>query len=233
MKHLSLSVFLFGCIPTFAQTGEKNFIDLNYIEVTGKAEMQISPDLIYLKIRLSEQDKSKLPIAEQEKRMTDKLQEIGIDAKKDMSVNDLLSRFKSKVFSKDIVISKEYRLTVHEAKMASNVFLELEKLEISNVTVDRLDHTKMEEFRRELKVSAIKAAKEKAEALTKAINQNIGKAIYIVELQNRPIAGESNTMYYNYSSKSLRELSDKDNDSTLDFEKIKLEYSVLTRFELK
>lgn len=232
MKFFASALFLLSFLSSLAQTGEKNFIDQNYIEVTGKAEMQIAPDLIYLKIRLSEQDKNRLPIAEQEKKMTDKLQEIGIDTKKDLSVNDLLSRFKSKAFSKDIIISKEYRLTVHESKMANKVFLELEKLGISNVSIDRLDHTKMEEYRRELKVNAIKAAKEKAEALTKAINQNIGRAIYIVELQNRPVVyGESNALYYN-SSQSLRELSAKE-ESDLDFEKIKLEYSILTRFELK
>jgi uncharacterized protein YggE len=231
MKYFAASLLFFLCISVFAQTGEKNFIDLNYIEVTGKAEMQIAPDLIYLKIRLSERDKSKLPLPEIERKMIDKLQEIGVDTKKDLSVSDLLSRFNNKMFSKDIVISKEYRLTVHDGKIANNVFLELEKLEISNVSVDRLDHNKIEEFRKELKINAIKAAREKAEFLTKAINQNIGRAVYIQELENGTI------LYGAANSISLRRVSSYQSEAKqevdVDFEKIKLEYSILTRFELK
>ncbi|MBK7869291.1 MAG: hypothetical protein IPJ74_00735 [Saprospiraceae bacterium] len=43
MKNLLL---LLLCLPLFshAQSGVKNFIDQPYIEVTGKAEMEIVPD---------------------------------------------------------------------------------------------------------------------------------------------------------------------------------------------
>ncbi|HTH57678.1 MAG TPA: SIMPL domain-containing protein [Cyclobacteriaceae bacterium] len=232
MKLLAGFLFLSSFISAVAQTGEKNFIDQNYIEVTGKAEMQIAPDLIYLKIRLSERDKGKPPLPEVERRMVDKLQEIGVDTKKDLSVGDQLSRYRAKAFSTDIVISKEYLLTVHDGKTANKVFLELEKLEISNISVDHLDHTKMQEYRQELKVNAMKAAKEKAEALTKAINQTIGRAIYIQELDNRPIAFEENALRYAYNYRAVGVVSSKQ-ESDLDFEKIKLDYFILTRFELK
>ncbi|MBL7870333.1 MAG: hypothetical protein JNM78_01885 [Cyclobacteriaceae bacterium] len=41
-----LILLLFTPFLTSAQTGDKNFIDQNYIEVTGKSELQITPDLI-------------------------------------------------------------------------------------------------------------------------------------------------------------------------------------------
>ena len=53
LTTLVLCLFLSWGISR-AQTGEKNFIDQNYIEVTGTAEMEIVPDEIYLKIVLSE-----------------------------------------------------------------------------------------------------------------------------------------------------------------------------------
>lgn len=229
MKLLASLLFVSSFLSAIAQSGEKNFIDQNYIEVTGKAEMQIAPDLIYLKIRLSERDKGKPQLPDVEKKMIDKLQEIGADTKKDLSVGDQLSRFRAKAFSTDIVISKEYLLTVHDAKTANRVFLELEKLEISNVSIDHLDHTKMLEYRRELKINAIKAAKEKAEGLTKAINQNIGRAIFIQELENLPVFTSNNIRVRgvaSYASEAKQEVD-------VDFEKIKLEYAILTRFELK
>src|SRR5882724_4748018 len=110
MKYLLALIFILQAFLSFSQGGEKNFIDLNYIEVTGKTEMQVTPDLIYLKIVLSEKDtKNRIPIAETEKKMSDKFQEIGIDLKKDLSVNDLLSSYKRKIISKyDIILSKEY-----------------------------------------------------------------------------------------------------------------------------
>ena len=43
---------LLGSFVTMAQSGEKNFIDQNYIEVSGTAEMEIVPDQIYLKLSL-------------------------------------------------------------------------------------------------------------------------------------------------------------------------------------
>jgi len=234
MKYLLNFLIVLATFSAMAQVGDKNFIDQNYIEVTGKAEMQIVPDLIYLKITLSEKDsKNKVSVTEMEKKMTDKFTELGIDVKKDLFVNDLLSFYRGKFISKaDVILTKEYQLVVHNAKTAGKVFVELEKLDISNVSVERLDHTKIEEFRKEVKVSAIKAAKEKAESLTKAIDQNIGKALYIQELDN------TLNDYRSSNSIRLRGVSSVHDDYNskeleLDFEKIKLEYSIIVRFELK
>jgi len=186
MKNILIIVFLGVTKVDFGQTSEKNFIDQNFIEVTGKSEMQLIPDLIYLKIVISEKDtKNKISIAEMEKRMIDKFQEIGIDIKKDLVIKDLLSFYRSKFISKsDVILAKEYQLEVHEGKTAATVFAELEKIDISNVSIDHVNHSKVEEFRKDTKINAIKAAKDKAESLTKAIGQSIGRAIYINELNN-------------------------------------------------
>jgi hypothetical protein len=95
-----------------------------------------------------------------------------------------------------------------------------------------LDHTKIEEFRRETKINAIKAAKDKAESLTKAINQNIGRALYIHENENNP------PEYRTSNSIRVRGMSSVAYDGVakeldFDFEKIEIEYSILVRFELK
>src|SRR6267154_5606646 len=146
MKNILIIVFLGVTKLGFGQTSEKNFIDQNFIEVTGKSEMQLIPDLIYLKIVISEKDtKNKISVAEMEKKMTDKFREIGIDIKKDLVIKDLLSYYKSKFIAKaDVILSKEYQLEVHDGKTAARVFEELEKIDISNVSIDHVDHTKME-----------------------------------------------------------------------------------------
>ena len=73
LTTLVLCLFLSWGISR-AQTGEKNFIDQNYIEVTGTAEMEIVPDEIYLKIVLSEKDKGKKSLEKNPTCTTDDFQ---------------------------------------------------------------------------------------------------------------------------------------------------------------
>ncbi len=235
MRNLILVFFILTSLTSFSQSGEKNFIDLNYIEVVGKSEMEISPDLIYLKVLLNEKDtKNKISVSELEKQMIQKLQEIGIDIEKDLLIKDISSNFKYYLLTKNaILLSKEYQILVRNGKTASQVFLELEQIGISNVSIDKLEHSQIVEFRRQTKLNAIKAAKEKAESLAIAINQNIGRAVYIQEIDNKSgVLRSSNSIMIRgassiYGSKASSPALD------FDFEKISIEYSILCRFELK
>lgn len=235
MKNLFLATAL--CISTsiFAQIGEKNFIDQNYIEVTGKAEKEIVPDEIYIKIIINETDIKGKKLSEIESAMISKLQEIGVDTKKDLTIKDFVSNFKNYwILKSDIILTKEYQLLAHEAKIAGRVFTELQKLGISNVSIERLDNSKLAEYKKEVKIIAIKAAQEKAKSLSMAINQDIGKAIYIQEMENN---------FYNYQAQAMgmqvRKFSNvsmedsMQEEQAIEFEKLKLEYSILVRFELK
>ncbi len=212
-------------------TAQKNFLDVNYIEVTGTSEMEIEPDMIYLQIIINEKDlKKDIPINEQEKEMVSTLSKLGIDTKKDLSMEDLDSNFKKKKFGQsDILLSKRYILLVHDGATASKVYSSLEKINISNISVDKIDHSKIEDLRKQVKTNAIKAAKEKADYLTKSIGQNIGKALYIEE-QNifaEPI--------YRANTKMLAYASNSDNsyESDIDFKTINIKASMMVRFELK
>ncbi|MEN8250358.1 MAG: SIMPL domain-containing protein [Bacteroidota bacterium] len=235
MKNSFFLVALLVPLFSFAQPGDKNFIDQNYIEVTGKSEMEISPDLIYLQILINEKDnKNKIPISELEKKMADKLKEIGIDISKDLMVKDISSNFKYYLLAKDkILLSKEFQLLVRDAKTASRVFIELEKIGISNISIEKLDHSKIVDFRKEVKINAIKAAKEKAQLLAEAINQGVGRALYILEQDQRfyDNMNSNSIVVRGYASDSL--YGSRAPELDIDFEKIKLEYSILCRFELK
>jgi uncharacterized protein YggE len=235
MKKTLFALFLVINLLGFSQTGEKNFIDQNYIEVSGKAEMDIVPDLIYLNIILSDKDnKNKQGLDEIDKSMISKLTEIGVDVSKDLSVKDFVSNFKSYLIGKtDVVLTKQYQLIVHDTRILQKIFFEFQKLGISNINIDKLDHSKIEQYRKEVKVKAIKAAKDKAESLTSALNQAIGRAIYIQELEapsyvNGALQGRLAGVNVRYKLES-NESSAPD----IEFEKINLQYSILVRFELK
>ena len=235
MKRLILVLLVIPFL-TYGQTGDKNFIDQNYIEVTGSSEMEISPDLIYIKVLINEKDnKNKTPLADRENRMISKMKEIGIDINKDLLVKDISSNFKYYWLTKsEILLAKEYQILVRDGKTASKVFIELENLGISNVTIDRLDNSNIQKFRKEEKIDAIKAAKEKAESLATAIGQSTGRAIYIQELEGVAPAVSNRIMIRGASSISNSSLyGSRAPEPDIDFEKIRLEYSIICRFELK
>ena len=212
--------------------GSKNFIDQNYIEVTGKAEMEIVPDEIYLKILINEADnKGKESVESLENKMIENLKTLGIDIDEQLVIKDFSSNFKNYFLKKtDIQTAKEYQLLVHNGKMLGEVFLTLEDIGISNIEIERVDHSEIEKYRRMVKIDAIKAGKDKAGDLAGAIGQSIGKAIYIREIENfnERRALQSNVMIRGFSATSV-----KSKVPELEFEKINLEYSLQIYFELK
>jgi len=234
MKNVFILLLLLSASTAFAQFGEKNFIDLNYIEVTGKAEMEIVPDKIFIKILLNEKDFKGKSLAEVEKGMFAKLKELGVDLEKDLAIKDLLSNFRHYWLMKDdVLLSKEYQLLVRDGKTAGRVFIELQKLGISNVSVDRVENSKITSYRSDVKIAAIKAAREKAEAMARAVNQDIGKAVYIQEIDTdfRPFAGKAaGIRVRGYANATLNDMEAAEPD--VEFEKIQLNYSVIARFEL-
>lgn len=126
---------------------------------------------------------------------------------------------------------KEYQVECKDARTAGRVFQELESLGISNISIERVDHSELDKFREEVKVAAIVAAKQKAEALAAAINQGIGKAIYILEQDYQLYKTQANVQM---SAIQIRGYSDAESMPMpeIEFEKIKLEYTIRVSFEL-
>lgn len=234
MKRLiGLSIALLISQVIWAQNGTKNFIDQNYIELSGKAKMEIVPDEIYLNIELKEKDtKNKVSVDQMETKMFKALKKLDLDLEKQVKVLDFSSNFQSYwLKKKDVMKSKSFQIIVHDTKTLSNLFSSLEKIGISNITIDKVDHSKMDEFKKEVKVKAIKNAKENAELLTAALGQQIGKAIFIGQ-------GYSNNYQSRPRTKSMMvrgmaNMEMQDTAPEIEFQKIKLEHNIMVRFELK
>ncbi|MEL7003931.1 MAG: SIMPL domain-containing protein [Bacteroidota bacterium] len=229
MKNIILILLTTLSINGFAQFGGKNFIDQSYIEVTGKAEIKVKPDQIFLRVIISEKDIKNKTLEEMEKLMMQQLEDIGIDISNDLVIKDMASNFKDYWLKSSRTKSvKEYEVLVSDAKTAGQVFQTLESIKISNISIDRMENSEIQKHKMKVKLLAIKAAKEKADALTEAIDQKIGKAIHIQEL-NQSTQGQlatlSNIAITNYQYT-------KGKDVEIQFDEIKLEYSILTRFEI-
>ncbi|HPT14385.1 MAG TPA: SIMPL domain-containing protein [Bacteroidales bacterium] len=184
MKKLFVAlIMIFAGVNLMAQSAEKNFIDQPYIEVTGTAELEVVPDMIYLRIVLNESDtKGKISLSSLERKMKERLSALGIDVAKDLTVEDLSSNF-TRYFlkEKEVTSSKRYVLLVHDAATAGKAIQALGEEEISNISIIKIDHSQMAQKRFDLRLEAVKAAQRKAQAMAECIGQHIGKAIYISE----------------------------------------------------
>lgn len=235
--YLFLTLFSLLAVSSYSQQFGKNFIDENYIEVTGKAEMEITPDEIYLKIIISEKDnKGKQTLEELEKLLIDKLQILNVDIEKNLTVHDISSNFKNYWIGKtDIFSTKEYQVLVNDATTAGKIFRELESVNISNITVDRLSHSKIEKYRQDVKIEAVKAAKVKAEALAGAIDQTIGKALFIQEIEDLgTFQGYKSSVANSIMIRGKSSLyGSRAPEPLIEFGKIHLEYIIQAKFKLE
>ena len=223
-----LSSFLLGNSQT------KNFIDQPYIEVSGRADTSVTPNEIYIRINLSEKDtRDRTPIQELEQKMVNVLRALGLDIEKDLSTSDMMSNFKFYLLkSKDVIKTKSYTLKVSDAMTASQVFIKLEEIEISNTSIDRVAHSDVDNLRNSMRTKAIAEAKACAIALTKPLNQVIGLAIHIVEGDNY-----SQELQGRLAAIQIRGSSSNPNFNKelpkIEFEKIKVISNVNVKFTLK
>ena len=234
-RILSIFLLLSACIAAQSQT--KNFIDQSYVEVNGNADTAITPDEIYIRIILSESDtKNKTSVEELEVKMVDVLKALGINTEKDLTASDVGSNFKYYLLkSKDVLKTKRYVLKVSDAVTATKVVGKLEDIDISNTSVERVDYSKMEELKNDLRTKAVENAKGKAAALTKPLNQNLGATIYIGEIANNDfnvIRGTqlNEVVVTGYGIGRKQAPTQLPN---IDFEKIKVTMTVNVKFILK
>jgi len=235
MKKLTLIFLIIISTKSFSQT--KNFIDLPYIETSASVDTLVIPNRIYLKIIISEKDnKNEKSIEELENLMEQKLKSLGIDTYKNLTLSDLASNFK-KYFLKqtDVLKTKSYNLKVESAKMAGNVIAELETIDISNIRVTKTENTEYEKIKLLLKSKAIEKAKKQAEYMLNPLNQKVGKAIYINDDLNARYNSEEGQLNevvvtgYSTSNRQKQEFKPID----IEFEKIKIESSVIVKFQIQ
>lgn len=223
---------LFSTQVLFAQN--KNFLDQPYLEVTGTADTLVTPDEIYLQIQISEADtKGKISIDELEQKMVDALKALGIDPEKNLTARDLTSNFQSYFLrGKQVLKSKTYILKVASAVQATQVLIRLGDLGISNISLDRVDYSRMKQVRNMMLNRAVQDAHAKAVAMVQPLHQTLGKALHMVETQVYPIRPlQVNTFNMKLSNNSQG--NQQESLPEIEFEKIKIESSVNVVFALE
>lgn len=220
------------------------------ITVSGSAEMEIVPDEIFVNIEIREYQKkgeSKKSIETLKTQFFDACKAAGIQDSLVSIVsysgyNDYYHWKKNKKRENDLQAAVTYQVKFKSSKAMDDLVDKLDDEGTNAFLIVRTDHTKMTEFRRQLKIEAIKAAKAKGIYLTQAIDEKLGEAITITEpaetvnfggfwMDNAQV---SNNVYSQFNG---RYEAARDNENTdaqaIDFKKMKLRFEVSVVFALK
>ena len=221
MKNIVLLTFLLFTSFFNAQ----NLQTSPFITVTGTAEKEIIPNEIVIAITLKEHmdGKVKSSIEVQEKRLFDELKKHSIDLKKltfeDASASQLNIRKKTN----DLMNVKRYELklnTLQEVNQAINAF---DEADIKSFYISDMSHSEIEEYRKEVKILALQAAKNKAKYLLESIDQKVGNALEVIEVDNFSKSTANSNVGY------MKEESGND----IGIKPMVVKYSMQAKFEIK
>lgn len=227
-------IIIMGLALAFTLVGvAQNAVQQNAIEVTGKSVIEIVPDEIYLKIIIDEADtKEKISLEQFEEKMIKKLKSLAINIDEQLMVDGMESDFYKAILKKQKTeTSKSYQLIVNSSAQMADVYIALEKVGISNISVYKVDHSKLDEYKLEANVQATKNAKNRAQAIAAAIDQEIGSATYIRENEIYMPQVKQNRMYSRMEDASYKS-SAVNTQPDLQFEKLIINGSVFVRFDL-
>ena len=211
------------------------------IAVSGSAEMEIVPDEIYVQVDLREY----------EKRGTGKInletiKAIFLQACKQAAIPDSvisIATYEGNTLSywllkkkktPDMIAGISYQLKFSNTQKMDQLVALLDDEATQGFSITKTSHSKLSEYRKQLKIQAIKAAKEKAVYLAEAIGEKAGEAVTIQE----PVETSVFPVYENYRfSNTMSQYKNNivaDSESTgVDFKKIKLRFEISAVFALK
>lgn len=236
MKFFILALFftVFAMNISAQQTVLNPLNSTPYIDVTGQGEIEIIPDEIFISFTLKERmdGKNKITIAQQEKKLRTQLQEINFDFK-NLSLADASADYtKVRWRKKDFMASKDFTIKVNNVPEVNEIFIILDDVNAKDATIAKTSHSKIQQFRKDVKIMAIKAAKEKAAYLLEAIGEKVGSPLYIQEKEYyEPLTRQVRVK--SLSNMKMDVLEADKLEPEISFQKIKLKYKVSARFAIK
>ena len=211
------------------------------ITVSGSAEMEIIPDEIYVNIELKEYQKKgevKKDIEIIKTRFLQACQAAGIPD----SAISILSysghnnyyTIRRKKKDTELFTSITYQVKFSSSRLMDALVEKLDEEATQNFLIVSTSHSRITEYRKQLKIKAIQAAKDKGIYLTEAIGEKLGEAITITEPAEWQPFFLANNMVSNgaYASNENTNIP-TDAGSEIDFKKLRLRFEVTIIFALK
>lgn len=226
-------------LSTIAQTTLVQQPPQRKIEVAGYSEMEIIPDELYFNISLREyyndekNQKDKVNISTLEKQLVKAVTDAGLP-KESLSITSL-GGYQNYVDKKKkpatFLEAKQYELKIDRPDKLDVILSKVESRGIQYANIGRVDHSKKEEFKKQVKINALKDAKAKAGYLVAAVDQVLGPVLEIREVEDN--INYPQPMYAKASMRLMSAESDAVQESDLQYQKIKISYRMQAAFEIK
>lgn len=238
MKKLLLFFLLILGISSKSQTVTAIVEDkTKKIEVTGSAEMEIVPDEVFVNFTLQEyynKQKAKIDIDQIQKDFLDRCSKAGISKDRIQILN--MSGFdqnnwywrKRKREQPDLLASTTYMIKFSSAADIDKLVNTLDDNATTNMNISKTSHSKIEDFRKEVKIKALQAAKAKAQYLCESIGEKIGNTLYIQEIES----GYVQPMYKGMAANAMMSRDASANEG-IDFQKITIRYEMRAQFSIQ
>lgn len=213
------------------------------ITVSGSAEMLVIPDEIYVNIVLREYQKrgeSKKELEAIKSEFLTACQSIGLP---DSSIsiqaytgfNNYFWLRKKKPREVDMKASITYQVKFLNSKQMDDLIEKLDDEATQSFDIAYTSHSRMTEFRRQLKIQAVKAAKEKGIYLTEAIGEKLGGAITVREPREPGADVSQRGANYSNTIAASQYLVKEGFDKSIevDFKRIRLRFEVEVVFAIQ
>ncbi len=226
-KAFIIALIAFTTSAVFAQTADLR----KKIEVNGSAETEVTPDEIYIGISLKEymkDNRRKVSIEELEAQLQKAVTKAGI-AQADFMINNIsaYNNYWDKKKDPTFLASKQYTIKVSDLNKLNMVISEVDAKGIAYTNIEKYAYSKEDALKKELKIKALKQAKEKATYLVEAIGEKLWGVLEINESEN------NNYPQPIYRNTMMKSESLADSAPEIDFKKIKLSAQVRAVFEIK
>lgn len=225
-KLIFIAAFCLLSCAAFAQN-----VDLRRkIEVTGTAEQEVTPDIINVSVSLQEymNGRTKVTIDQLEGQLESAVKSAGVP-KEDFMINNVSAwnNTLQKKKNPDFLAAKQYSIRLHDLNKFDKILSAVDPKGVQSTYIESYDYSKMADVKRELKIHALLAAKEKATYLLSSIGEKLGRPIDITETENNNYP----TPRLYAANKSLA-VANSTAESDIDFKKIKLNFQVQAVFEI-
>jgi hypothetical protein len=238
------NVFLFvtATLLSFASIAQEKNPYPRTITVNGSAEMEIVPDEIYVQVYLKEYEKKgsgKVTIDKIRQDFLTAVRSLGLPdtaiSVSSYDANNYNPWWRKKNKKDELYASITYQVKLRNAAQVDQLVDKLDDNATQNFYISRTTHSKLDEFRKNLKIQAVKAAKDKAQYLASAINENIGVAITINEPNEyyQPYYANMRSNVMMESKVGMADQAAPPDQPQADFKKMKIKYDVTVVFELK
>ena len=207
---------------------------VKFIEVNGSAEMNLQPDEIELEIVLQEYDRS------------------GKKIKLDDITDDFYKMLKKHQDDLNYVSSTEfywwywwwhrhshYQTKTVTLKLTKNINIlklveDLDEKWVQQIRISKSTHSKLQQYRKDVKAEAAKAAKEKAGYLLQSLGEQLGQVLSVEEVPE--INNQQNYWYRPnnlLSNSNISIQSDSNTESIGNIPSIKLRYEIKVKFAIQ